>query len=170
MVPAFFTMTCLEFILDKINPLGFLHPNVEGWETYALRGAEEAIRDVDDTCFVVCEVWDKRDRNRRYTLDSCTSTCSGGRPTTSMGTERHSAVSTIPASLYVRCGIRGIGRGDISLTGTSMDPGLPETTSSPSGCNILTSSGTDDIVDQDRNLCFRFRGWNIREGVDGDDL
>ena len=30
---AFFTMTCLDFVLDEINPLGFLHLVVEGWDT-----------------------------------------------------------------------------------------------------------------------------------------
>ena len=39
MDPEFFTMTCLDFVLDEIKPLGFLHLNVEGWKAYALRGA-----------------------------------------------------------------------------------------------------------------------------------
>ena len=30
---AVFTMACLEFVLDKIKPLGFLLLNMEGWET-----------------------------------------------------------------------------------------------------------------------------------------
>ena len=38
---------------------------MEGWETYSLRGAGVVLRGVDDTCFVVCEVWDYRDRKRR---------------------------------------------------------------------------------------------------------
>ena len=41
---AVFTMTCLDFVLDEINPLGFLHLDVEGWETYALREAGVALR------------------------------------------------------------------------------------------------------------------------------
>ena len=54
-----FTMMCLDFVLDEINPLGFLHLDVEGWESYALRWAYVALRGVDDTCFSVCEVWDE---------------------------------------------------------------------------------------------------------------
>ena len=37
-------MTCLDFVLDEINPLGFLHLDVERWETYALREAGVALR------------------------------------------------------------------------------------------------------------------------------
>ena len=48
-------MTCLDFVLDEIKPLGFLHLDVESWETYALRGAGVALRSVDETCFVFCE-------------------------------------------------------------------------------------------------------------------
>ena len=44
-----FTMMCLEFVLDNINPLGFLHLDVEEWETYAVRGAIEALRGVNNT-------------------------------------------------------------------------------------------------------------------------
>ena len=46
-------MTCLDYVLDEINPLGFLHLGVEGWEAYSLCGAGEALRGVNDTCFVV---------------------------------------------------------------------------------------------------------------------
>ena len=63
MALAVFTMTCLDFVLDEINPLGSLHLDVEG-----------------------------------------------GRPTPYVGPVRHSAVSTVPALLSVRCGMRGIGR------------------------------------------------------------
>ena len=66
MAPAVFTMTCLDFVLDKIKPLGFLHLDVEGWKAYVLCGAEEALRGVNNTCFFVCEVWYERDRTRRY--------------------------------------------------------------------------------------------------------
>ena len=66
MAPAVFTMTYLELVLDEINPLEFLHLDVEGLEAYALRGAGEALRGEKYTCFVVCEVWDERDRKRRY--------------------------------------------------------------------------------------------------------
>ena len=59
-------MTCLDFVLDEINTLGFLYLNVEGWEAYTLCVAIEALRGVDDTCFVVCGVWDDRDRKRRH--------------------------------------------------------------------------------------------------------
>ena len=64
---AISTVTCLDFILDDINPLGnFLHLNVEGWETYALHGYGVALHGVDNACFIVCEVWDERDRKRRH--------------------------------------------------------------------------------------------------------
>ena len=66
MAPAVLTMMCLDFVLEEIDPLGFLHLNVEGWEAYALRGAGEEINSVNNTCFVVCEVWDETDRKRRY--------------------------------------------------------------------------------------------------------
>ena len=69
-----------------------------------------------------------------------------------MGTERHSKESTIPAFLSVRCGMRDMGRGGILTSGMMMDSGLPATTSSPTWRNILTSSGINDIVDQERNL------------------
>ena len=65
MARVFFTMTCLNFILDEIKILRFLHLNVERWDAYALRGAIVALRGVDNACFVVCEVWDERDRKRR---------------------------------------------------------------------------------------------------------
>ena len=55
---AVFTMTCLDFVLDKINPLGFLHLDVEGWETYALCGSGVELCGIYDICFVACEVWD----------------------------------------------------------------------------------------------------------------
>ena len=63
---AVFTMTCLDFVLDDIKPLRFLQLKMEGRETYALRGARVALRGVDSTCFVVCEVWDERDRKMRH--------------------------------------------------------------------------------------------------------
>ena len=66
MAPAVFTMKCLYFFLDKIKPLGLLHLDAEGWETDALRGAGEALCGINNTCFVVYEVWDERDRKRRY--------------------------------------------------------------------------------------------------------
>ena len=59
-------MTCLDFVFDEIKTLEFLHLDVEGWEAYALRGAGEALHDVNDACFVVCEVWDERDTKRRF--------------------------------------------------------------------------------------------------------
>ena len=58
-------MTCLDFILDEINPR-FLHLDVEGWEAHVLRGDREALCGVDNTCFIVCEVWEERDRKRRH--------------------------------------------------------------------------------------------------------
>ena len=50
MAPAVFTMTCLDSVLDKINPLRFLILDVEGWDTYVLRGAGVALCGVNDTC------------------------------------------------------------------------------------------------------------------------
>ena len=46
---AVLIMTCLKFVLDKTNILGFLHLDVEGWEAYALHGAIEAVHGVDNT-------------------------------------------------------------------------------------------------------------------------
>ena len=43
-----FTMTCPNFVLDNINPLRILHLDVEGWEAYALHGAGEALRGVNN--------------------------------------------------------------------------------------------------------------------------
>ena len=54
MVPAVFTMTCLNFVLDEIKLLRFLYLDMKGWEAYALRGAEETLRGVNDICFDVC--------------------------------------------------------------------------------------------------------------------
>ena len=61
-----FTMTCLNFVLYEINLLGFLHLDVEGWETYALHGSGVVLHGVDDTFFVVCGLWDDRGRKRRH--------------------------------------------------------------------------------------------------------
>ena len=66
MAPEIFTITCLDFVLDEVKPLGFLYLDVKGWEAYALRGSREALRGVKNTCFVVCEVWDYSNRKRRY--------------------------------------------------------------------------------------------------------
>ena len=66
MAPVVFTMAFLDFVLDDIKPLGFLRLVVERWEAYYLRGAGEALRSVNNNCFVVCEVWDDRDRKRNY--------------------------------------------------------------------------------------------------------
>ena len=57
---AVFTMACLNFVLEDIKPLRFLHLDVEGWDTYKLRGSRVAICGVDNTCFIVCEVLDER--------------------------------------------------------------------------------------------------------------
>ena len=74
-------------------------------------------------------------------LGSCTSTWRGGSPTPCMGPEWHSVSSMKPALLPVRCGMRGIGRGGISPSGTPMDSFPPVTTSLPPWRNILTLSG-----------------------------
>ena len=63
---AVFTMTCLNLILDEINPLGFLHLDVEGWDTYALRGTGVALCGVETTCFFVYDVWYEMNRKRRH--------------------------------------------------------------------------------------------------------
>ena len=63
---AVFTMTCLNFVLDKIKPLGFLYLYTKGRDNYSLRGTGVALCGVDDTLFIVCEVWDKRDSKRRH--------------------------------------------------------------------------------------------------------
>ena len=104
-------MTCLDLVLDKINPLGFLHLDVEGWDTYALLGAGEALRGIDNTCFVVCEVWYERGRKRRH--------------------------------LALR---------DADGFGPPCNDVLAAMAEHPNFKQI------DNIVDQDRNLCLRFRG------------
>ena len=109
-------MTCLDFVLDEINPLGFLHLDVEGWEAYSLHGAGKSLCGVNDTCFVVCEVWDERDRKRRRRK------------------RRH-------LSLRDANGFR-----------PPCDDFLAAMAEHPNFKRI------DDIIDQDRNLCFRFRG------------
>ena len=58
-------MTYLDYVLDKINTLGFLQLDMEGCESYALRGSGETLYGVENTCFIVCDVWDDRDRKRR---------------------------------------------------------------------------------------------------------
>ena len=49
MAPAVFAMMCLNFVLDEINPLGFLYHDMEGWYAYAMFGAGEALYGVNDT-------------------------------------------------------------------------------------------------------------------------
>ena len=61
-----FTMTCLDFVLDEKIHLGLLQLEVEGWEAHAPCGDGEALRGANDTCFIVCEVWDVRDKKRRH--------------------------------------------------------------------------------------------------------
>ena len=109
---AVFIMTCLEFVLDDVKPLSFLHFDVEGWETYALRGAGVALHGVDNTCFVVCEVWDERDRKRRH----------------------------------------------ISPSGTPIVFGTPCDDVLAVMAEHSNFERIDDIDDQDRNMCLRFRG------------
>ena len=106
-----FTMTCLNFDLEEINPLGFLHLNVEVWDTYTLRGYVVALCDVYKTCFVVCEVWDERDRKRRH--------------------------------LALR---------DAGGFGPPCDDVLAAMVEYPNVERI------EDILDQDSNMCLRFRG------------
>ena len=61
MARAVFNMACLNFVLEEIKPLRSLHLDVEGWDNYELRGSGVALRGVDNTCFIACEVWDERD-------------------------------------------------------------------------------------------------------------
>ena len=105
-------MTCLDFVLDEIKPLKCLHLGVEGWGTYVLRGAGVALHSVDDTCFVVCEVWDERDRKRRH----------------------------------------------ISPSGTPIVFGPPCDDVLAATAEHSNFERIEDIVDQDKNLCLRFRG------------
>ena len=115
-------MTCLNFVLDKIKPLGFLHLDVEGWETYALRGSVVALRGVDNTCFIVCNLWDERDRKRRH----------------------------IPLR-------------DADGFGPPCGDVLAAMAEHPDFERI------DNILDQDSNMCLRFRGEEYLGGADDDD-
>ena len=117
---AVFTMTCLEFVLDEINPLGFLHLDMEGW-----------------------------------------------RPTP-WGPESHSAALTIPDSLFVRCGMIGIGTGGILPSGTLMDSGIPATMSSLPWRNIQNSSGLTTSSIRIVIYAFTSGGRNIWGGADDD--
>ena len=104
-------MACLEFVLDEIKTLGILNLEMEGWENYALHGSGVALCGIENTCFVVCEVWGDRDRKRR---NSPLRDANGFRPP---------------------C--------DDALTSMAEHPNFKR---------------IKNIVDQDRNLCLRFRG------------
>jgi hypothetical protein len=58
-------MISLDSIKEEILPLGFLHLDVEGWEARALNGAQEIISQINDTCFIVAEIWDEKDCKKR---------------------------------------------------------------------------------------------------------
>ncbi len=58
-------MISLDSIKSQIIPLGLLHLDVEGWEAQALKGATSILKESNDTCFIICEVWDGKDRRRR---------------------------------------------------------------------------------------------------------
>lgn len=59
------TMISLDSIKDEILPLGLLHLDVEGWESKALLGASDILRETTTDCYIICEVWDERDRKMR---------------------------------------------------------------------------------------------------------
>jgi len=59
-------MISLDSMKNEINPLGLLHLDVEGWEARALHGANEILSEIKDTCYIVCEVWDEKDRKKRH--------------------------------------------------------------------------------------------------------
>ena len=58
-------MISLDSIKSEILPVGLLHLDVEGWEPQALNGATSILEEMKDTCFIICEVWDDKDRRRR---------------------------------------------------------------------------------------------------------
>lgn len=58
-------MISLDSIKSQIMPLGLLHLDVEGWEAQALKGATSILKESNHTCFIICEVWDEKDRRRR---------------------------------------------------------------------------------------------------------
>jgi hypothetical protein len=60
------SMISLDSIKHEILPLGLLHLDVEGWESRALNGSTEILSETTNTCFVICEVWDEKDRKKRH--------------------------------------------------------------------------------------------------------
>jgi FkbM family methyltransferase len=58
-------MISLDSMKDDIMPLGFLHLDVEGWESQALLGASAILQQTLSNSYIICEVWDKKDRMRR---------------------------------------------------------------------------------------------------------
>ncbi len=60
------SMISLDSMMEEILPLGFLHLDVEGWEVEALRGADKILKETNNVCYVVCEVWDIKDKKRRH--------------------------------------------------------------------------------------------------------
>mmetsp|Transcript_11635 Transcript_11635/g.21760 ORF Transcript_11635/g.21760 Transcript_11635/m.21760 type:complete len:361 (-) Transcript_11635:1809-2891(-) len=63
-------MISLDSIQNEILPLGILHLDVEGWEAKVLRGAKEILNQVTNTCYIIAEVWDEKDRRMRRTASS----------------------------------------------------------------------------------------------------
>lgn len=58
-------MISLDSMQSEILPLGILHLDVEGWEAKALKGAKEILCQVNNTCYIIAEVWGEKDRKMR---------------------------------------------------------------------------------------------------------
>ena len=58
-------MIKLDSMASTILPLGFLHLDVEGWESRALIGAKGILTATNGVCHVLAEVWDEKDCRRR---------------------------------------------------------------------------------------------------------
>ena len=85
-----------------------------------------------------------------------------------MGPDRNSAALMIPASLSVRCGVRGIRIWGISPSGTLM-AGPPCDDILAAMVEYPNIKWIDKIVDHDRNMCLRFREEEDSGGAGEDD-
>lgn len=53
-------ITTLNEIKDKIEPIGFIHIDTEGWESAVIRGASSILANPINKMFLVVECWDNR--------------------------------------------------------------------------------------------------------------
>jgi FkbM family methyltransferase len=51
-------MITLNSIKDKIEPVGFMHIDVEGWESKVLEGSSNILNNINNKIFIIAECWD----------------------------------------------------------------------------------------------------------------